>query len=67
MRETLLDAVEAVREVLVAGAAEEKEIGTLLETSLDALEQSGLLAMKPPADLGEPRRTRSLSYRSLRQ
>ncbi|HIM36687.1 MAG TPA: hypothetical protein EYM38_01490 [Dehalococcoidia bacterium] len=52
MRETLLDAVEAVREVLVAGAAESEEIGTLPEASVDALEQAGLLAMKLPAEFG---------------
>ncbi len=51
-RKALLNAVEEVREVLLAGAEEAERIGTMPEASVKALEQSGLLAMKLPTELG---------------
>ena len=51
-RQVLLDAVAEVREVLEAGADQSEEEGTLPQDSVDALYQSGLLALKLPAELG---------------
>ena len=51
-RQVLLDAVAEVREVLEAGADQSEREGTLPQDSVDALYQSGLLALKLPAELG---------------
>ena len=51
-RRVLLDAVEAVRETLLADAAESEEIATLPQTSVDALYDSGLFRLKLPEALG---------------
>ena len=51
-RQVLLDAVAEVREVLETGADQSEEEGTLPQDSVDALYQSGLLALKLPAELG---------------
>lgn len=51
-RKALLNAVEEVRDICVAGAEEAEINGTLPEATVDALEQSGLLAMKLPNELG---------------
>ena len=51
-RRALMGAVEEVRDVLVAGADEAEEIGTLPDATVDALYQSGLLTLKLPAELG---------------
>ena len=51
-RQVLLNAVEDVREVLEAGADQAEEDGTLPQASVDALYESGLLALKLPAELG---------------
>ena len=51
-RKALLNAVEEVRDICVAGAEEAENNGTLPEATVDALEQSGLLAMKLPTELG---------------
>jgi alkylation response protein AidB-like acyl-CoA dehydrogenase len=50
-RKTLLDAVEDVRGVVAAGAAEGERIATLPRASVAALHDSGLLALKLPAVL----------------
>ena len=51
-RQVLLNAVEDVREVLEAGADQAEEDGTLPQESVDALYESGLLALKLPAEFG---------------
>jgi len=51
-RRVLMDAVESVRPILEAGAAESEEIGTLAKASVDALYDSGLFRLKLPHALG---------------
>ena len=51
-RRVLLNAVEDVRAVVEAGADQAEENGTLPRSTVDALYQSGLLALKLPAELG---------------
>jgi alkylation response protein AidB-like acyl-CoA dehydrogenase len=51
-RQTLLEAVESVREVLAARADEAEALGTLPTVTVEALKTSGLLALKLPAVLG---------------
>ena len=51
-RLALLEAVESVRERLIAGADEAERIGTLPQDSVDALYDSGLLSFKMPEVLG---------------
>jgi alkylation response protein AidB-like acyl-CoA dehydrogenase len=51
-RRVLLDAVEEVREAAVAGAEEAEELGRLPPAVVKALDDSGLFAMKLPAELG---------------
>lgn len=51
-RRFLLDAVESVRDVLVANADEAERIRTLPRTSVDALYNAGLFALKFPQEMG---------------
>jgi alkylation response protein AidB-like acyl-CoA dehydrogenase len=51
-RQVLLAAVESVRDILVAGANEAEAHATLPLTTVQALDDAGLLAMKLPAVLG---------------
>ncbi len=51
-RAVLLNAVEEVRDVLAAGADEAESLGTLPQSTVDALYDSGLLWLKLPAVLG---------------
>ena len=51
-RRVLMDAVDSVRDVLEAGAHEGEETGTLPQSSVDALYDSGLLRLKLPLVLG---------------
>ncbi|MCH8309153.1 MAG: acyl-CoA dehydrogenase family protein, partial [Chloroflexi bacterium] len=51
-RRALLNAVESVREVITAGAQQAEREGTLPPASVDALYDSGLMALKLPAELG---------------
>ena len=51
-RRVLMEAVESVRPILEAGAAESEEIGTLAKASVDALYDSGLFRLKLPHALG---------------
>ncbi len=51
-RKVLFDAVDAVRDTLIAGAAEAEQLGTLPKRTVDALYDSGLLFLKLPAELG---------------
>ena len=51
-RERLLEAVEGVREVVVAGIPEGEARGTLPKATVDALSTSGLSGLKIPAELG---------------
>jgi alkylation response protein AidB-like acyl-CoA dehydrogenase len=51
-RRQLLDAVESVRDVIVAGADESERIGTLAPSVVEALSDAGLFALKLPAELG---------------
>ena len=51
-RENLLEAVEGIREVVVAGVAEGEANGTLPKATVDALSASGLSGLKIPAELG---------------
>jgi alkylation response protein AidB-like acyl-CoA dehydrogenase len=51
-RRMLLDAVDEVREAAEAGAAEAEAIGRLPPAVVKALDDSGLFAMKLPAELG---------------
>ena len=45
----LLDAVESVREVVEAGAAEAEDIKTLPKATVDAMNDLGLFRMKLPS------------------
>ena len=47
-RRVLLDAVAEARDVLTAGTEEAEPTGTLPATKVDALYESGLLALKLP-------------------
>jgi indole-3-acetate monooxygenase len=51
-RHALLQAVASVRDILAANAEESAVLRTLSPTSVAALTDSGLFAMKCPADLG---------------
>ena len=51
-RQVLMDAVESVRDTLIANAEEAESISTLPQASVDALHDSGLFAMKLPRALG---------------
>lgn len=51
-REALLRAVAGARDVLISESAESEANGTLTEASVDALYDSGLLALKLPEVLG---------------
>ena len=51
-RQALLAAVEGVRDTLVAGANEAEANATLPPTTVQALDDAGLFAMKLPAVLG---------------
>ena len=51
-RKFLLDAVESVRNVLMANADEAENIRTLPKVSVDALYDAGLFALKLPEELG---------------
>jgi indole-3-acetate monooxygenase len=51
-RHALLDAVAGIRDVLVASASESERTATLAPAAVEALERSGLLALKLPAALG---------------
>jgi alkylation response protein AidB-like acyl-CoA dehydrogenase len=51
-RRVLLDAVDEVREAAIAGADEAERIGRLPSAVVKALDDSGLFAMKLPAELG---------------
>jgi alkylation response protein AidB-like acyl-CoA dehydrogenase len=51
-RRFLLEAVASVRDVLAAHADEGESLRTLPQASVDALTDSGLFAMKCPAELG---------------
>jgi len=48
----LMDAVESVRATLETGVEESERIGTLAQSSVDALYDSGLLRLKMPHVLG---------------
>lgn len=52
LRRVLLEAVETVREAAEAGADEAERIGRLPDAVVKALDDSGLFAMKLPAELG---------------
>ncbi|HEY7467091.1 MAG TPA: acyl-CoA dehydrogenase family protein, partial [Dehalococcoidia bacterium] len=52
LRRVLLDAVETVREAAEAGADEAERIGRLPDAVVKALDDSGLFALKLPAELG---------------
>ncbi len=51
-RQALLDAVESLRGVILAGADEAEETGTLPQTTVDAIHESGLFAYKLARVLG---------------
>ena len=51
-RQALLDAVESLRGVILAGADEAEETGTLPQTTVDAIHESGLFAYKSARVLG---------------
>ena len=51
-RRALLDAVESLRGVILAGADEAEETGTLPQTTVDAIHESGLFAYKSARVLG---------------
>ena len=52
LRLVLLDAVESMREAAVAGADEAEALGRLPDSVVEALDASGLFALKLPAELG---------------
>ena len=62
-RRFLLQAVASVRDVLAVGAEESEILRTLPPASVAALTDTGLFAMKAPAELGGLRPTRSPSWR----
>jgi alkylation response protein AidB-like acyl-CoA dehydrogenase len=51
-RRVLLDAVDEVREAAIAGADEAERLGKLPPAVVEALDDSGLFALKLPAELG---------------
>ncbi len=51
-RQALLDAVESLREVILAGSDEADEIGTLPQVTVDAIHEAGLFAYKSARVLG---------------
>ena len=51
-RQVLLDAVEAVRETVLAGADEAETNGTLTRAVVEAMQDAGLFRLKLPAELG---------------
>ena len=51
-RKVLLQAVDGVRDILAAHAEESETVRTLADASVNALTDSGLLAMKCPIELG---------------
>jgi alkylation response protein AidB-like acyl-CoA dehydrogenase len=51
-RRVLLDAVDAVRDVVVACADESEAIGDLAPAAVRAMDEAGLFALKLPAELG---------------
>ena len=51
-RQALLDAVESLREIFLAGADEAEAAGTLPQATVDAIYESGLFSFKTPQVLG---------------
>jgi len=51
-RQALLDAVESLRDVFLAGADEAEATGTLPQATVDAIYESGLFSFKTPQVLG---------------
>ena len=51
-RRALLDAVEGLRDIFLAGADEAEATGTLPQTTVDAIYESGLFSFKTPQVLG---------------
>ena len=51
-RQALLDAVESLRDVFLAGADEAEAMGTLTQTTVDAIYESGLFSFKTAQVLG---------------
>ena len=51
-RQALLDAVEGLRDVFVAGSEEAEERGTLPQATVDAIDAAGLFAVKSARVLG---------------
>jgi alkylation response protein AidB-like acyl-CoA dehydrogenase len=51
-RQALLDAVESLRDVFLAGADEAEAAGTLPQATVDAIYESGLFSFKVPQVLG---------------
>ena len=51
-RLALLDAVEGLRDVFLAGSDEAEETGTLPQATVDAIYESGLFSFKTPQVLG---------------
>jgi len=51
-RQALLDAVESLRGVILAGSDEAEETGTLPQTTVDAIHEAGLFAYKSARVLG---------------
>ena len=51
-RQALLDAVESLRGVILAGSDEAEATGTLPQTTVDALHEAGLFAYKSAKELG---------------
>ena len=51
-RRCLLDAVEAVREVVAASADESERLGTLAPAAVAAIRDAGLFTLKLPQTLG---------------
>lgn len=51
-RQALLDKVESLREIILAGADEADEIGTLPQVTVDAIHEAGLFAYKSARVLG---------------
>ena len=51
-RQALLDAVESLREIFLAGADEAEATGTLPQATVDAIYESGLFSFKTPQVLG---------------
>ena len=59
-RQALLDAVESLRDVFLAGADEAEELGTLPQATVDAIYESGLFSFNVGSTTSQATAARSV-------